>query len=265
MSRLAELQHSFQQCLLQPTAQQTQPWVRSGGRAHPARQLAVYQHAYPARLMEVLGNDYPALALALGTGGFEQLAHDYIAAHPSQSFTLRDFGGRLADFIATTTTGVEQPWAAELARFEWSLGLAFDAADTPLAGVEHMAAIAPPHWPVLHFSPHPSVQRLDFCWNTPGMWSALTSEPPQPVSAAVGDTAPWLIWREQLTTRFRSLARDEAAALDCLCRGASFGDACAQLAEYHDDDSVPLRAASLLKGWLAQGLISQIHTPPELS
>lgn len=259
MSRLAELQQTFQQCLLSPPTELTQPWVRADGRAGPARQLAAYIYAYPARLKGVLANDYPALLMAIGEDAFDQLAQVYLDAHPSHYFSLRDFGGRLSGFIAGQTAYREMPWLAELARFEWALGQAFDAADPAVASTDDMAAIAPMNWPDLRFDIHPSVQRLNFIWNTPGMWAALTADEPTPVTASAGEAVPWLVWREQLTTRFRSLEPDEGAALDSLCAGVSFAEVCEQLTAFVDDDAVPLRAATLLKGWIGQGLISGIR------
>lgn len=260
MSRLAELQQTFQRCLLDPPENRTQAWVRAGGRATPERQLSAYIHAYPTRLKEVLANDYPALLMAIGDETFNRLAQTYIDTHPSHFFSLRDFGGRLAAFIAAEDAYRTQPWLVELARFEWTLGKAFDAADTPVACIDDMATIAPEDWPDLRFDIHPSVQRLELSWNTIGMWTNLTADEPTPATASVGESMPWLIWREQLTTRFRSLELDEAAALDCLCDGSDFGEACEQLTAFVDDDDVPLRAATLLKSWLDQGLISAIRS-----
>jgi len=259
MSRLADLQQTFQQCLLNPPDDLTQPWVRAGGRASPARQLSAYIHAYPARLKEVLGNDYPAVLMAIGNDAFDQLAQSYLDAHPSHFFSLRDFGGRLAEFIETQAGHRERPWLVELARFEWALGRAFDATDTPVAGIADMAAIAPQDWPGLRFDIHPSLQRLDLAWNTVTLWSALTAEEPTPATANAGEPVPWLIWREQLSTRFRSLESDEQAALDCLRGGGDFGELCDQLTVFVNADAVPMRAASLLKGWLEQGLVSSIR------
>ena len=261
MSRLAELQLAFQQTLLDPPGDLTQPWVRAGGRAPPARQLSAYVHAYPARLKEVLGNDYPALLMAIGDEPFDRLAQAYLETHPSHYFSLRDFGGRLAEFIAAQAACRELPWLVELARFEWALGRAFDAADTPVAAIGDMAVVPPDDWPGLRFEIHPSVQRLDFDWNTPGIWAALTADEPQAVTASEAAAVPWLVWREQLTTRFRSLPADEQVALDCLCGGGDFGQACERLAAFVDADAVPLRAASLLKGWITRGLITAVHSP----
>jgi len=91
------------------------------------------------------------------------------------------------------------------------------------------------------------------------MWQALTADEPTPVDALRDTASPWLIWREQLITRFRSMTTDEQQALDALAAGANFNDICETLATLIPEEEVPMRAASLLKGWLAQGLISGIQ------
>ena len=70
--------------------------------------------------------------------------------------------------------------------------------------------------------------------------------------------AAWLIWRDDLITRFRSLAADEQQALACLREGGSFDDICELLTAFHASDEVPLYAATYLKTWLSQGLLTQI-------
>ena len=105
-----------------------------------------------------------------------------------------------------------------------------------------------------------NVQRLDLRWNTAGMWASLTAERPMPVNATEGAAVPWLVWRAQLTTRFRSLEPDECAAFDCLRDGGSFGDACERLTAFIAAESVPLRAATLLKTWTGHGLIGAVRT-----
>lgn len=259
MSQLADLQQRFQQCLLHPQEDLIHPWIAAGGRANPTRQLAAYIHAYPARLKEALANDYPALLMAIGEKAFDALAQAYLETHPSRFYSLRDFGGQLAAFITTARDDQGRPWLAELAKFEWSLGLAFDAADSPLAGIEDMAVIAPSDWPKLCFDPHPSLQRLDLTWNTVSLWTTLTAATPQPITAIQGESVAWLIWREQLTNRFRSLETDEQAALDSMRSGDSFAMLCDILTAHWDADAVPLRAATLLKGWLEHGLIRAIR------
>jgi len=263
MKHLAKLQQTFQACVLHPGVSVSTGWVSASGRAAPQIQLSVYTHAYRARLKEVLGNDFPAVHVAIGDDHFDQLADDYIEAHPSHYFSLRDFGRHMPDFVSEKITqgGYDQDmrWLVELSLFEWTLGQAFDAADATLLTEQDMAGISPDAWPELQFHIHPSVQRLDLEWNVPEMWLAFTADAPTEVTAEFYTASPWLIWREQLITRFRSMHNDERQALDILRAGGSFNDVCEALADLMEEEQVPMHAAGLLKGWIAQGLISGIR------
>jgi hypothetical protein len=257
MSDLKELQQLFQARVLIPQDTAAPAWVSPGGRAQAEIQLSVYCHAYRARLKEVLANDFPAVLMAIGEDNFSERAEGYIHAHPSRYFSLREFGSLLPHFIQYSDAHPVRPWLYELAHFEWMLCNAFDAADAPVLTEQAMAAIAPGDWPQLHFVTHPSVHRLGFMWNIPEMWKVLTSDTPAEVMAqACDELSFWLIWRDQLVVRFRSLPGDEQSALDTLCAGGDFDQICAALTTFNTIETVPLRAASLLKTWIGQGLIS---------
>lgn len=269
MSQLAKLQNTFQNCVLN-TDTKTAPatsWVSASGRADPETQISIYNYAYHARLKEVLANDFPATLMAIGEDYFNQLADDYIKTYPSHYFSLRDFGSHLPGFIENliqqNNTHNEQwqnmPWAYELATFEWTLGNAFDAEDVNLFTEQDMATIPPDAWPDLTFTLHPSVHRLDFDWNIAEMWKALTNEDPIEVTAQAEPTSSWIVWREQLITRFRSMEMGEHLSLDRILQGGSFNDLCETLSAIIEEDEVPMHAATYLKGWITQGLISEIH------
>lgn len=234
-------------------------WVSRGGRATPEIRLSVYIRAYVGRLREVLANDYPAVLAAIGEACFSRLADAYISANPSQYFSLRDFGRHFPGFVSSMqqqdASLRDMPWLGELALFEWTLGEAFDAADIPVLTQQELAAIPCQAWPELRFAVHPSVHRLDLEWNIPEMWQALTPDEPVRVTAVHDTASPWLVWREQLVTRFRSLQADEQLALDVLRGGGCFSEMCEMLATLLAEDGVPLRAASLIKNWIAQGLL----------
>jgi hypothetical protein len=263
MRQLARLQRTFQDCVLHSGRTDSPAWVSASGRADPEVQLSVYHHAYRARLKEVLASDYPATLTAIGDDRFNWLAGDYIRVHPSHYFSLRDFGCHLPDFVSgliqkdTRYRGMR--WLSELTLFEWTLGQTFDAADAAILSGQDMAAVSPEDWPALRFIVHPCVHRLDLEWNIPELWRALTGDNPTRVSARRETASPWLVWREQLITRFRSMQADEQRALDTLRAGRSFNEVCEVLATLMHEDDVPLRAAGLLKGWIAQGLISGIQ------
>ncbi len=258
MSNLSRLQHEFQARVLDPDATDTPAWVSAGGRAEPTIQIGVYSFAYRARLQEVLAKDFPATHQAMGDENFYTLISDYIEAYPSRYFSLRDFGQDFSNFLAQQVVNDEHPWLAELAEFEWTLCSAFDAANSPLLSELDMAGIAPDRWPKMRFAVHPSLRCLTVNWNIPELWKILTSDNPQDLQVTTEPGTSWLIWREKLITRFRSLSEDEHAAMKCLCTDGSFNDVCLVLAEFHASEDVPLHAATFLKTWLAQGLLTRI-------
>ncbi|PVV08818.1 MAG: hypothetical protein B6D72_15680 [gamma proteobacterium symbiont of Ctena orbiculata] len=263
MNNLEELQSQFQNYILKPDKATMIPWVGLGGRASPQFQLSVYANAYLSRLKEVLMNDYPALSVAINGDLFARLAEGFIHQHPSHFFSLRDYGSGFPVYIHGLAQSDpcyrDLAWLPELASFEWTLGQAFDAAESGLVTEGDMASIAAESWPLLRFAFCPCVYRIDLEWNTPAMWKALTVDPPLEVEAIrSGSNSAWLIWRQELVTRFRSLEQDEQLFLDALRNGETFSDACEILAERIGADSAPMRAAGLLKGWIQQGLITRI-------
>lgn len=257
MKQLQNLQHTFQNCVLNPGDSISADWVSASGRATPEVQLSIYGYAYAARLREVLMNDFPAMLMALGEDQFTILANEYINEYPSKYFSLRDFSCDMPKFVLKQA-GENKHWLHELSLFEWTLGQAFDAADDILFSELDMATIPADAWFDLKLIFHSSVQRLDFEWNTTDMWQALTSDEPSEVIALPEESSSWLIWRNELVTRFRSLPSDEQLALDTALNGGSFNDVCERLACIMNEEDVPMHAASLLKGWISTGLICAV-------
>jgi hypothetical protein len=69
----------------------------------------------------------------------------------------------------------------------------------------------------------------------------------------------WLVYRQpNLVTGWRSATAQEIAALNSIHRGLNFSDLCEELSQLLEDiDSIPLTAATFLKSWVEQGLVSQ--------
>ncbi|MEW8509124.1 MAG: DNA-binding domain-containing protein [Candidatus Thiodiazotropha sp.] len=261
MNNLKQLQNNFQNYLLNPGVECQTTWVSGGGRASPEYQLSVYANAYVSRLKEVLMNDYPAVSVSISDDLIDRLLAGYIRQYPSCYFSLRDYGQRfpvyLNGLVETDHCCRDLAWLPELARFEWALGQAFDAAESELVSEEDLASISAASWPRLRFAFCSCVQRIDLEWNVPAMWKSLTADPPQEIEALPGASkTAWLIWRQDMVTRFRSLEQDEQLLLDTLRNGVTFNDGCEILATRMEVERVPMRAAGLLKGWIQQGLVS---------
>ncbi len=104
--------------------------------------LEVYNRQYWFRLFETLDMDFPALTKLLGSGRFRELAEGYLSTHPSTSYTLRNLGNRMVEFLeANLQFAGEYPEAAiDTAKLEWAYVEAFDAAELPPAKPDEFAA-----------------------------------------------------------------------------------------------------------------------------
>ena len=258
MKQLAKLQRNFQHGLLEGSPNLVVPAINATGRARPELQLEVYANAYYMRLREVLQLDYPGLLATLGNDTFEALADAYIAAHPSRGYSLRDFGARLSGFMRNQTDYSERPTWAEMAEFEWCLGVAFDANDDPLVTTGMMNDLPFEAWPDIRFVFHASVQKINFAWNTPALWNACKTNIPTPEVQEYTPSAPWLIWRQDQKVQFRSLENDETVLFNAARQGDTFAEMCDVMSTVVSRETVPIRAVSLLKRWISDGMISQI-------
>jgi hypothetical protein len=255
--RLVELQRSFQQHLLMGD----DAILESVVEAPPlpaAERVKIYRNAYRVRLLDALKDTYPVLFKILGDEVFESLGNAFIDTHPSVHRSIRWYGRELAEFSALRPPYAEQPILAEIARFEWTLSEVFDAADAVPVGREALQALDPDSWDQLGFVFHPSLRLLNLAWNTVAVWQAMSrdEDPPQP---EITETqVPWLLWRRDLTNRFRSLDAAENASLEAALSGMRFGEICAVLRYWLPEEEIPLRAASLIGTWTDSGILIRL-------
>ncbi|TLD69778.1 DUF2063 domain-containing protein [Phragmitibacter flavus] len=102
--------------------------------------LEIYNRQYWFRLLDCLYEDYPGLRVLLGQRRFQRMCVAYLSKCPSQSFTLRNLGSRLEEFLRAEPvwTGELQSMAVDVARFEWAQTVAFDEAKRPALKVDEL-------------------------------------------------------------------------------------------------------------------------------
>lgn len=240
-------------------------WLLDGNSAitkliagdHTDARLRIYADAYRLRLLDVLGNDFPATKAVLGDDMFASLGRDYLQAHPSRQPSVRHFGHAFADWLATREEF--PPALSQLARFEWTQGECFDARDAPVLDLEAVAHLPADAWPGLHLSLHPATRLVNLACNAPALISALGAGTTLPALHAEPD-AVWLLWRSAGDVYWRRLESDETLALQAVCDGEPFAVICERMDALHPNDG-PLRAASLLKRWLVDGLLAAPDHP----
>jgi hypothetical protein len=223
--------------------------------------LAIYSNAYRSRLEEALANDYSMLRKLLGDEAFSDVAQAYISDHPSPYFSLRWFGGRLAEHLGYDAGGGAHDWTAEMAQLENAFVNSFDARDVPIRSVEDATQVAPEDWPQLRMMFHPSVQVIGLWWNTVPRWRAAKRDEKPPVPQRLAQVLDCLLWREGLNTQYRTLEPLEAVVLRAAMQGEDFAELCGLIAAHlQSQEEVALRAVVLLKSWLAAGMITDLKT-----
>jgi hypothetical protein len=250
---LANLQRAFQQYVLR-NDESVASRIHASEEISAAARLDVYADAYRLRLVDALAANYPRLQRLLGSEEFAALAREYLTRHPSANPSVRWFGDQLADHLRDQPSFTASPWFSELARWEWAIAAAFDAPDHAPIDAGALAAVDAANWPVLQFTFHPSVQCMALSTNAPALFKALSEDAELPAPASV-EARDWLIWRPELTPRYRSLPHDESAALRRAIGGGTFGDLCEILCEWHEPADVAVAAIRLLQQWIAEALI----------
>jgi Putative DNA-binding domain len=260
--RLKELQRAFQARVLSFTE-----GIESEFDIRPADDLGprldAYVGGYRTRLVEALGASYPALQKTMGPEHFAEYMYDYIDARPSRHYSVREYGADLAAWLTASEIDERAEIFAELARFEWTLAYVFDAPDDEPLNMSALAAVAPGAWPGLSFTLRRCVRRFQTASNVVQWWRAASNLAEEPSELQRATPCEWLLWRRGVSTYFRSLDEMEASALDAVAAGATFSDLCEGMTAHADESETALRAATLLRGWIAEDLISADQTLPE--
>jgi hypothetical protein len=97
--------------------------------------LEIYNRQYWYRLLDALMEDFRALRAVIGGRAFEAMSVAYLTDHPSRSFTMRNLGSKLVEWLPNHPefAGRRLRLALDVVRIEWALVEAFDSPErTPL-------------------------------------------------------------------------------------------------------------------------------------
>lgn len=269
MNNLKKIQNTFQNYLFQQNSNapavipsedilnnDLHSLILSTDKISAEERLAIYSHAYRAHLIDALSEHFSMLKSYLGDEQFEALSLTYIKQHPSTYRSIRWFGDQLSFFLAENTAYRNFSYLSELAQFEWTQSLVFDALDSRILTLEAISKVPPEQWATMQFTSHPSIHRLNLSWNIVEIWQALKENqtPPEPTSKST----LLVLWRNNFINQYCVLTEDEAWAMDAMLNRASFSEICEGLCQWHDVETTSLHAASLLKGWILSGLIMEL-------
>lgn len=225
-SRLERLQRAFvRSATFAPDASLVAA-VTGGGTLSSAEAVDVYRRGYPARLTSALGETFEACWRVLGDEDFFAVCRAYVARTPSRSHDLSDYGetfpGFLGDGTALASLGVDAPYLADLARFEWAFKELFHAAPVPGLSPAALAAAARPDSRLLLGA----AALLSFPHRVYGLWKRDRKNDAPIAAAEWRGEERLLLYKSGGNPIFaRELSAPEHAALSALSAGRTLGEA----------------------------------------
>lgn len=222
-----------------------------------AERVGIYHGMYPLRMAEALESDYPALAHFVGPERWSALVRDYVLAHPSRSYTLNVLGRALPSWLLVAEKLPRRGFCHDLARLEWAVSEAFDAAETPRLSETALAAVSPEAWETARLVPSAALRLVELRWNA-NQWLDSTKgdghDHPKPQRRDA-----WVaVFRQSYAVYRRELSRPAFRLLADLASGLPVGEALAGALRRRGTPG-PESLTRWFQGWAADGLFQGVQ------
>lgn len=232
MSELAELQRWMADKLRARRDVSGDPATVAEARAHftgndrvaPVEQLEIYREQFWLRHTSSLVEDFPGLGGVLGQADWERLAEEYLEAVAPTSFSLRDLGDRMPEFVERAAWLPHRELCRDMARLEWRYIEIFDAADAPPLDAERLASVPASAWEQARMVMSPALRLLRVEYPVADLRRALR-EATAPV--AIPERAPQRLVLYRVDGNLFDKALDDApfTLLEALADGQSLEEA----------------------------------------
>jgi hypothetical protein len=239
-------------------------FIAPNSRLSAFGRLEIYNRQYWFRVMGALAEDFRALRVVIGGRAFEALSITYLDAHPSRSFTLRNLGSKLPEWLAANPqwAGRRHRLALDVVRIEWAFVEAFDSADRVPLTLDQIATLDASS--KLLLQPHLRLIALDY--EADDLVLALHDRQKRETSEAGlkhddGPAAPvklpklrrkptWVAaHRVDLSVYYRRLKREEFLTLAAIRQGLSLAEALE--AGFGDSRTPEARRLRQVQEWFA--------------
>ncbi len=241
-----------------------QEFIAPNSRLSPFERLEIYNRQYWYRVLGGLAEDFPALRAVVGAKAFDALSIAYLTEHPSRSFSLRNLGSKLVEWLEVhpQLAGRRHALAVDVARIEWAFVEAFDNPENTPLTLEQIATLDGDS----RLAVQPHVRLMALTYAADEVVQALHSgEKRQASEAGVkhagGEDAPVqlprlrrrAVWvaahRVDLCVYYRRMEREEFQMLESIRAGQPLG---AALEVAFSDSRIPdARRAGRVQVWFA--------------
>jgi hypothetical protein len=137
-------------------------FIAPNSRLKSFERLEIYNRQYWFRVLGALADDFPALRSVMGARSFEAMSVAYLTSHPSRSFSLRNLGSKLPEWLKLNPlwSGRRHCLAIDVARIEWAFIEAFDSGERDPLTLEQIATLDADSR--LALQPHVQLVALDY-------------------------------------------------------------------------------------------------------
>jgi len=240
-------------------------FVKPNDRLTGLERLEIYNRQYWFRILDSFAEDFPGLHSILGPRAFERLSRAYLLACPSQSFTLRNLGSHLVEWLPQNPrfAGRVPDLALDMVRLEWAHIEAFDNPAARVLGPEDLLELGPEFQAALQ--PYVRLLHLRYPVDDLRIGVSAESECHGTASNAVemnrrrltrshaarlkAEEIYLAVHRLDSMVYYRRLERDEFHLLTAIQRGAAMGEAIE--AALASSDSSPEEISPKLERWFA--------------
>ncbi len=151
MSSLLEMQRELAKLVMQPMTQRegiplrsraaAEKIIKPNDRLTSLERVEIYQRSYWFRIIDCFAEDFPGVRAIMGAKRFRRMSEAYLTDCPSRSFTLRNLGSRLSEWLQANPKwlGQESQLILDMVALEWAQIEAFDSLQRPPVTPEELS------------------------------------------------------------------------------------------------------------------------------
>ena len=246
------------------TAELARRHIGENVRLAPVEQLEIYREQFWLRHTSSLVEDFPGLGGIMGQGAWQRLVEEFLEEHPPASYTLRDLGQKLPDFVATRDWLEHRELCVDMARLEWAYIDLFDAMDAARLDPQKLAQVPEGAWEDTGLVLNPALMLLRVGYPV----ATLRRQLREPAEGNVPIPHP----EQQHLVLYRSAERElfhhavsagAYALLEALRDGLPLGHACERAIERAPGDAEKIQAevSTWFEQWARLGWIVDVRGP----
>jgi hypothetical protein len=258
MSELTELQEWMVRLLrserslgkLPNVADESAARIEGNDRLKPVERLEIYREQFWLRHTASLVEDFPGLGGVIGQRSWEKLVEGYLTEYPPDSWTLRDLGDRLPDYVARAADVPHRELCIDMARLEWAYIEIFDAPEVPAIDAAKLALVPEEAWEHAVIVLNPALRLLEVSYPVAELRRALRQKGDEAVPVPVRAPQRLAVYRAANRGLYHKAVSEPAfRLLVALGEGVPLVPACERVAS---ELSEPTDLENQIGAWFGQ-------------